>query len=132
MWRSLIRILIVFVSAPFALAGMKTYCSYEDGDDSCDSEWTPFPNLASALVGYDLSKGDPFASGTLEDPGLRRRIFNATRDDEEYSEFVIETGISTREYRMCDPDFRSRAVTNMKNYEKVGYIDRSRGRTAIA
>ena len=31
-------------------------------------------NQASSLVGYDLSKGNPFAVGTIEDPGLRKQV----------------------------------------------------------
>ena len=31
----------------------------------------------------------------------------------------METGIGTREYKMCDTEFTNRGATNMKGYEKV-------------
>ena len=40
----------------------------------CDAEWTPIPNLGSALVGYDLPTGNPFSDDFIEDPGLRQKI----------------------------------------------------------
>ena len=40
--------------------------------------WEPLPNLRSALVGYDLPTGNPYASSFIEDPGLKKQIFNAT------------------------------------------------------
>jgi hypothetical protein len=47
------------------------------------------------------------------------QIFNVTWEDEESGDWMMETGISAREYMMCDRDFRSKAITNMKQYEKV-------------
>ena len=46
---------------------LKSYCLAED--DDCDEDWVPFENMASALVGYDLPKGNPFATNSIEDPG---------------------------------------------------------------
>ena len=40
--------------------------------------WEPLPNLRSALVGYDLPTGNPYASDFIEDPGLKKQIFNTT------------------------------------------------------
>jgi hypothetical protein len=40
--------------------------------------WEPLPNLRSALVGYDLPTGNPYASNFIEDPGLKKQIFNST------------------------------------------------------
>ena len=34
----------------------------------------------------------------------------------------METGIGTREYKMCDTEFTNRGATNMKGYEKVRNI----------
>ena len=45
---------------------------------SLQSSWEPLPNLRSALVGYDLPTGNPYASNFIEDPGLKKQIFNAT------------------------------------------------------
>jgi len=39
--------------------------------------------------------------------------------DEETDDFIMESGISAREYTMCDKEFRSAGATNMKGYEKV-------------
>lgn len=95
--------------------GLKTYCLANEND--CDENWTPFPNMASALVGYDLPKGNPFATHSIEDPGLRKQIFNATFEDGE--DYVLESGITAREYKMCDTEFTNRGATNMRGYEKV-------------
>ena len=68
---------------------------------------------------YSLYKGDPFAGDSIEDPGLRKQIFNATFEDFDTGDFLVEGGVTAREYRMCDGSIDSRAVTNMKGYEKA-------------
>jgi len=47
--------------------GLKSYCL--GSEDTCDEFWTPFENMAAALVGYDLPRGNPFATDSIEDPG---------------------------------------------------------------
>lgn len=103
--------------------GLKTYCLANEND--CDENWTPFPNMASALVGYDLPKGNPFATHSIEDPGLRKQIFNATFEDGE--DYVLESGITAREYKMCDTEFTNRGATNMRGYEKAASVSSSAG-----
>lgn len=111
--------LLLFSPLPFLAEGnLKSYCVVDD-DDDCDSDWTPFPNMASSLVGYDLSKGNPFAMGTIEDPGLRKQIFNVSWEDTDTGDYVMETGIAMRAYKMCDADFKSKTATNMRQYEKI-------------
>ena len=41
-------------------------------------------------------------------------------EDTEYENYVVETGIAVREYKMCDDGFKSKPATNMRQYEKVG------------
>ena len=69
------------------------------------------------LVGYDLPMGNPFSSEFIEDPGLRKQIFNATTSDEDG--FKLETGISLREYDMCDEKFKTKLATSLSGYKKV-------------
>ena len=98
-------------------ASIKTYC--KDGDE-CDDTWTPIDNLEAALVGYDLPSGNPFASDFIEDPGLKKQIFNATLESENDSEkYKLDSGISIREYQMCDTHFKTRLATSVKGYKKV-------------
>ena len=47
------------------------------------------------------------------------QIFNVSWEDTEYENYVIETGIAVREYKMCDAGFKSKTATNMRQYEKV-------------
>ena len=49
------------------------------------------------------------------------QIFNVSWEDTEYENYVLETGIAVREYKMCDAGFKSKTATNMRQYEKVGY-----------
>jgi hypothetical protein len=99
--------IVLFTAAASASTGLKTYCLTAK-DPECDDEWQPFANMASALAGYDLPRGNPFATTAIDDPGLRKQVFNVTFEDED-----------TREYRMCDGEFRSSGATNMVGYEKV-------------
>ena len=48
------------------------------------------------------------------------QIFNVSWEDTEYENYVVETGIAVREYKMCDDGFKSKPATNMRQYEKVG------------
>ena len=79
---------------------------------------SPYYVFLSFLSGYDLPKGNPFATNSIEDPGLRKQIFNASFED--LGDYVVESGISARAYKMCDTEFKNRVATNMKGYEKVG------------
>ena len=47
------------------------------------------------------------------------KIFNVTWEDMETGDYVMETGIAVREYKMCDADFKTKTATNMRQYEKV-------------
>eukprot|EP00095_Tigriopus_kingsejongensis_P005914 maker-scaffold392_size185621-snap-gene-0.24 protein:Tk05914 transcript:maker-scaffold392_size185621-snap-gene-0.24-mRNA-1 annotation:"PREDICTED: uncharacterized protein LOC100215110" len=105
-------------------AGLKPYCLLTETD--CDENWTPFSNMASALVGYDLPKGNPFATHSIEDPGLRKQIFNGTFEDPD-GDFILESGITAREYKMCDTEFTNRGATNMRTYEKAASSSSSAG-----
>ncbi len=51
-------------------SGLKTYCL--GNEKTCDEFWAPFDNMFAALVGYDLPKGNPFATDTIEDPGITK------------------------------------------------------------
>ena len=62
--------------------------------------------------------GNPFASDFIEDPGLRKQIFNATMPDEGDG-YRLETGISLREYDMCDEKFKTKLATSLAGYKKV-------------
>jgi hypothetical protein len=55
-----------------ATAAFKTYCLYDD--KTCDEDWQPFDNMFATLVGYDLPKGNPWATDSIEDPGLRKQV----------------------------------------------------------
>eukprot|EP00111_Clytia_hemisphaerica_P012108 TCONS_00035571-protein len=54
-----------------------------DGDrlpiycEQCDPNWTPFPNMVSGLVGYNIVRGDPLE--TAADPGMGNQIFAPTK-----------------------------------------------------
>ena len=94
--------------------------SGNDFSDKCDNTWTPIENLEAALVGYDLPSGNPFASDFIEDPGLKKQIFNATIPSENEDEnYKLDSGISIREYEMCDDHFKIRLATSIKGYKKV-------------
>ncbi len=96
---------------------LKTFCA--SSDSKCDSTWTPIDNLEAALVGYDLPTGNPFASNFIEDPGLKKQIFNATLINAEDDGYQLETGISLREYDMCDEKFKTNLATSVSGYKKV-------------
>ena len=100
-------------------SSLKTYCIYSE-DKDCDENWTPFPGMTSALSGYDLPKGNPWAGDAIEDPGLRKQVFNATFEDPD-GDYVMESGITMRLYRMCDREFSNYGVTNMRGYEEVSH-----------
>ena len=98
----------------------KQMTSGNDFSDKCDNTWTPIENLEAALVGYDLPSGNPFASDFIEDPGLKKQIFNATIPSENEDEnYKLDSGISIREYEMCDDHFKIRLATSIKGYKKV-------------
>ena len=65
-----------------------------------------------------IISGNPFASDFIEDPGLRKQIFNATMPDEGDG-YRLETGISLREYDMCDEKFKTKLATSLAGYKKV-------------
>ena len=110
--------LILLTFTTHLQATLKTYC--KKSDSTCDTTWTPVDNLEAALVGYDLPSGNPFASNFIEDPGLRKQIFNATVPANEGDDgFRLETGISVREYEMCDDKFKTKLATSLAGYKKV-------------
>jgi len=74
--------------------------------------------VKSALVGYDLPTGNPYASDFIEDPGLRKQIFNATMPDGDDG-YRLETGINLREYDMCDEKFKTKLATSVSGYKKI-------------
>ena len=50
------------------------------------------------------------------------QIFNVSWEDTDTGDYVMETGIAMRAYKMCDADFKSKTATNMRQYEKVGCV----------
>jgi hypothetical protein len=102
-------------------SSLKTFCLKSEAD--CDSSWSPIENIDAALVGYDLPTANPFASDFIEDPGLRKQIFNATvpsiNNDGKSDGFRLESGISAREYLMCDGHFKTKIATSISGYKKV-------------
>ena len=62
--------------------------------------------------------GNPYASDFIEDPGLRKQIFNATMPDGDDG-YRLETGINLREYDMCDEKFKTKLATSVAGYKKV-------------
>ena len=56
----------------------------------------------------------------IPDLSITLQIFNVSWEDKEFENYVIETGIAVREYKMCDDGFKSEAATNMRQFEKVG------------
>ena len=121
MWTMILSLILLTFTTPLANATLKTYC--KKSDSKCDTTWTPVDNLEAALVGYDLPSGNPFASNFIEDPGLRKQIFNATVPATEGDDgYRLETGISVREYDMCDDKFKTKLATSLSSYKKVIYI----------
>lgn len=108
---------LLLLSIDSSQSALKSYCGFKE--KTCNEDWTPFSNMGAVLVGYDLPKGNPFSTSSIEDPGLRKQVFKATFEDEDTGDFVLESGITAREYRMCDNEFKSVALTNMKGYERV-------------
>ena len=49
---------------------------------------------------------------------MRKQIFNATMPDEGDG-YRLETGISLREYDMCDEKFKTKLATSLAGYKKV-------------
>ncbi len=68
-YASQLLLLLLFLPLPSLSgnSGLRTYCLGNEKD--CDEFWAPFDNMFSALVGYDLPKGNPFATDSIEDPG---------------------------------------------------------------
>ena len=109
-------VLLTMVSGMVAVSdAMRTFC--KKSDSKCDSTWVPLDNLGASLVGYDLPTGDPFASNFIEDPGLKKQIFNATKAEGDF--YQLESGISVREYKMCDERFNNRVATALIGYKQV-------------
>ena len=116
----ILSVILLTFTTPYGVesTSLKTYC--QKSDSTCDTTWTPVDNLEAALVGYDLPSGNPFASNFIEDPGLRKQIFNATVPANEGNDgFRLETGISVREYDMCDDKFKTKLATSLSGYKKV-------------
>lgn len=113
------HLIILLASLKCIQCSLKTYCL--DSESDCDVTWTPVENLEAALVGYDLPTGNPFASDFIEDPGLKKQIFNATLEDDHG--YRLETGISIREYDMCDTQFKTKLATSVSGYKKIAMIN---------
>ena len=118
MWSLVVPVVAALVLGPTtSVGGLKTFC--KKSDSSCDATWAPLDNLEASLVGYDLPTGNPYASLFIEDPGLRKQIFNATKLEGDF--YQLESGISVREYKMCDEKFTTRVATNLFGYKKVSF-----------
>jgi len=116
MWRrrcNQVIILLLLQLFDKGLSTLKTQCKKDKTD--CDENWTA---ATAALVGYDLPTGNPFASEFIEDPGLRKQIFNATMPDGDDG-YRLETGINLREYDMCDEKFKTKLATSVAGYKKI-------------
>ena len=61
----------------------------------------------------------------IPDLSITLQIFNVSWEDKEFENYVIETGIAVREYKMCDDGFKSEAATNMRQFEKVSLSSES-------
>jgi len=48
------------------------------GASYCDSTWTAYPNLNSALYGIDVPSLNPMPNDFISEPGVRNQIFQAT------------------------------------------------------
>ena len=58
-------------------AQTKVFCASPE----CQMDWTPYPNMAAGLVGYDPAISNPFDKSG--DPALKSQIFVPTKADTE-------------------------------------------------
>eukprot|EP00111_Clytia_hemisphaerica_P008633 TCONS_00025229-protein len=75
----------------------------------CDPNWTPFPNMVSGLVGYNIVSSDPLV--TAADPGMGNQIFAPTKyiDGTVY----LDDSITAFELSNCQRSMSIKSWTNL-------------------
>ena len=106
--------------------------SQSDGGDV--SNTSPYPNIMSAMTGYNILKGNPFSMNVLHDPGfLASYIFDPYSQSSNTNpnpppvpgiynsvggRSSLHPGVTIRKIRQCDLSLTTDIITNMQEYQR--------------
>ena len=75
--------------------------SCDIGDRSQDLQWSPVPNMALCMYGYDPFEMDRFTEGK-PDPGVKKKIFEPTKYSTERNAMVLNDFVSYADDINCN------------------------------
>ncbi len=85
----------------------------------CDPSHEPVPNIFTAMTGYNILKGNPFAANSQTDPGFSglEYIFIPTVKNGE-NRYGLDDGLTVRTLSNCDLSLQSNVYSTAKDYQK--------------
>ena len=85
------------------------------GDRSDDLRWSPVPNMALCMYGYDPFEMDRFTKGK-PDPGVKKRIFEPTKYSTERNAMVLNDFVDYADDINCNVQESTTVVNTMTDF----------------
>ena len=89
--------------------------SCDIGDRSQDLQWSPVPNMALCMYGYDPFEMDRFTEGK-PDPGVKKKIFEPTKYSTERNAMVLNDFVSYADDINCNVKESTTVVNTMTDF----------------
>ena len=85
------------------------------GDRSDDLQWSPVPNMALCMYGYDPFQMERFTEGK-PDPGMKKQIFEPTKYNTERNAMVLNDFVSYTDDINCNVQVTTTVVNSMTDF----------------
>ena len=85
------------------------------GDRSQDLQWSPVPNMALCMYGYDPFQMDRFTEGK-PDPGVKKRIFEPTKYSIERNAMILKDFVDYADDINCNIQESTTVVNTMTDF----------------
>ena len=85
----------------------------------CDPGWEPYPNIVSAMTGYNILKGNAFNFGTEQDPGFDTGYIFVPVVKDDDGRYALHGGITVRAVSKCDLTLSTTSTSTLKEYQNI-------------
>ena len=85
----------------------------------CDPGWEPYPNIVSAMTGYNILKGNAYNFGTEQDPGFDNGYIFVPVVKDSDDRYTLHDGVTVRAISKCDLTLTTKSVSTVKAFQKM-------------
>ncbi|XP_065051322.1 uncharacterized protein LOC135680995 [Rhopilema esculentum] len=85
----------------------------------CDPGWEPYPNIVSAMTGYNILKGNAYNFGTEQDPGFDNGYIFVPVVKDNDDRYTLHDGVTVRAISKCDLTLTTMSISTVKAFQKM-------------